>query len=164
MKKVLYVVLSIAMLFTLNSCDWFNTTFLGKPSKAEVTKRQLLERVRQDSLAQVDQQLALEAEQAALDAQRTQEDAERLATDSKRYHVVVGCFRVPSNAERMLNTLQSRGYNQKAMHFKNGFTCISAASYDDIHAAYNEMNRVLRTDFAPEDVWVYDTTFALHTN
>jgi predicted Holliday junction resolvase-like endonuclease len=163
MKKILYIALPAAMLISLNSCDWFNTTFLGKPSKAELAKKKQREKAQQDSIAQVQLQLAQEAEQLALEQQQAEEEAARLAAESKRYHVVVGCFRVSSNADRMVGLLQSKGYNPKMMRFRNGFACISAASFDNIHTAYNEMNSLIRSsDFAPEDTWVYDTTFNLH--
>ncbi|MDR2802374.1 MAG: hypothetical protein LBB31_04060 [Prevotellaceae bacterium] len=163
MKKILYIALPAAMLISLNSCDWFNTTFLGKPSKAEQRKKEQREKARQDSIAQVKLQLAQETERLALEQQQSEEETARLAAESKRYHVVVGCFRVSSNADRMMGLLQNKGYNPKMMRFKNGFACISAASFDDIHTAYNEMNSIIRSsDFAPEDTWVYDATFNLH--
>jgi hypothetical protein len=151
------------MLISLNSCDWFNTTFLGKPSKAELAKKAQRDKARQDSIAQVQLLLAQEAEQLALEQQQAEEEIARFAADSKRYHVVVGCFRVSSNAERMMSLLQERGYIPKMIHFRNGFACISATSFDNIHTAYNEMNNLIKSsDFAPEDTWVYDTTFNLH--
>ncbi len=162
MKKILYIALPVTMLFTLSSCDWFNTTFLGKPSKAETARKEAAEKARRDSLAQIEMQQAMEAEQQALERQVLEEETARLAAENKRYHVVVGCFRVPSNADRMLGLLQGRGYRAKMLNFKNGFACISAASYDDIHTAFNEMHKIMKSDFAPEDIWVYDTTFRLH--
>ncbi|MDR1406026.1 MAG: hypothetical protein LBI89_02330 [Prevotellaceae bacterium] len=163
MKKILYIVLPAAMLISLNSCDWFNTTFLGKPSKSEQARKTQRDKARQDSIASAQQQLALEAEQLAAEQQRAEEETARLAAESKRYHVVIGCFRVSSNASRMMNLLQSKGYSPKLVQFRNGFACISAASFDDIHTAYNEMNSLIRSSsFAPEDTWVYDTTFNLH--
>ncbi|MDR3350570.1 MAG: hypothetical protein LBN98_02835 [Prevotellaceae bacterium] len=162
MKKILYIALPVAMLISLSGCDWFNTTFLGKPSKAELAKKAQREKARQDSIAEVQLQLTQEAEQQALEQQQAEEEAARLAAESKRYHVVVGCFRVSSNADRMVGLLQSKGYNPKLMRFKNGFACISAASFNDIHTAYNEMNSLIRSsDFAPEDTWVYDSSFNL---
>ncbi|MDR3133084.1 MAG: hypothetical protein LBU42_03570 [Prevotellaceae bacterium] len=163
MKKLLYIALPAAMLISLNSCDWFNTTFLGKPSKAELKKREQREKARQDSIAQVQLQLAQEAEQLALEQQQAEEETARLAAESKRYHVVVGCFRVSSNADRMMGLLQNKGYSPKMMRFRNGYACISAVSFDNIHTAYNEMNSLVRSaDFAPQDTWVYDTSFNLH--
>ncbi len=165
MKKILYIALPVAMMLTMTSCDWFNSTFLGKPSKAELAKKEAVEKARQDSLDQAEMVRQMEAQQHELEQRMADETAQKeQAAQGQRYHVVVGCFKVPSNADRMLNLLNSKGYTAHLMKFKNGFSCISAASYADVHTAYNEMYKILKADWCPEDVWVYDSNTKLHTN
>jgi hypothetical protein len=162
MKKTLYIALPVIMLFTLSSCDWFNSTFLGKPSKKEIADREK-EKARRDSLARVEMEnRVLEAELDALDDY--QEETGRSNTDElrNRYYIVVGCFKVRSNADRMMSLVQNNGFQPKMIRFKNGFSCVSAVSFPDVHVAYNEMYKMLRFDFAPEDIWVYDTRTNLH--
>jgi hypothetical protein len=159
MKKIIHIVLSISLLLSLNSCEWFNTTILGNPSKVEVAKKIQLENARKDSIARV------EREAAALAAQQAQEEAKNKeeVTTNQRFHVMVGCFMDPSNAERMKTTLTNKGYKPKAFAFHNGFTCIAAQSFDNMSDAYNLMTEMLRySDFCPDDVWVYDINSRLH--
>jgi hypothetical protein len=146
------------MLLSLNSCEWFNTAILGKPSKAEIARRIKAENARKDSLAKVEQFRLAEIER------QKQEDAEREeALRTQRYHVVFGCFKVQSNAERMVTLLESSGYTPAVLNFTNGFTCVSIQSFSDIHTAFNAMNSFMRTiSYCPEDVWIYDSNFGLH--
>jgi len=162
MKKILYIVLPVAMLLTMTSCDWFNSTFLGKPTKKELARKQAIEKARQDSLNRLEMISQMEAEQQDLNRRLAEEEARNEHGEGLRYHVVVGSFKVPSNADRMLNLLTGKGYSAKMMKFKNGFACISAASYADVHTAYNEMYKVLKAEWCPEDVWVYDSNTRLH--
>ncbi len=160
MKKFLYIVLGCSMLLSLNSCDWFNTTILGKKSKAEIAKGIRLENQRKDSLARVEQQrrdsLARVEQEAAAKAQLE-------AQQNMRYHVIVGCFKTPSNAARMMERLTTKGFHPVSLRFKNGFDCISAQSFGDIHVAFNAMNAFMtNSEFAPGDIWVYDTHQGLH--
>jgi len=164
MKKFLHIVLACSMLLSLSSCDWFNTTILGKPSKAEIAKRIRIENQRKDSLARVEQHAALmRQQQLEAEAAERREGEVQQGQHHMRYHVIIGCFRKNTNAERMMSRLQSQGYHPTSIKFKNGFDCISAQAFSDIHAAFNAMNALMRrSDFAPGDIWVYDTHQRLH--
>jgi hypothetical protein len=148
------------MLLSLNSCEWFNTSILGKPSKAEIARRIKVENARKDSIAKAEQARLAEIErQKEEEAEREREEALR----NQRYHVIFGCFKVSSNAERMVSLLESNGYTPVVLHFANGFSCVSIQSFSDIHTAYNAMNGFMRTvSYCPVDVWVYDSNFGLH--
>jgi hypothetical protein len=148
------------MLLSLNSCDWFNTTILGKPSKAEIAQRIKKENARKDSLAKVEKERLAEMERQRLEL----EEAARLeAQHNQRYHIIFGCFKVSTNTARMMTFLSDKGYNPLTLNFSNGFSCVSIQSFGDIHSAYNAMNGLMRTtNFCPEDVWVYDSNFGLH--
>jgi hypothetical protein len=158
MKKLICIILSCGMLLSLNSCEWVNTTILGKPSKVELARRMKMENARKDSIAR--------AEQARLDEinRQKQEEVEQVKVfQNQRYHIIFGCFKVPSNAERMVALLGDSGYTPVILNFTNGFSCVSVQSFSDIHAAFNAMNSFMRTiNYCPEDVWVYDSNFGLH--
>lgn len=161
MKKLIYIALSCSMLLSLNSCEWFNTAILGKPSKTEIARQRKAEIARKDSIARADQaRLDSINNQRAID----QNAADQLeALNNQRYHVIFGCFRVASNAERMVSLLASNGHSPITLNFANGFSCVSIQSFSDIHTAYNAMNSFMRnTNYCPEDVWVYDSNFGLH--
>jgi len=161
MRRFTYIVLAVSVLLSLNSCEWVNTTILGNPSKAEIAKKAQEESARKDSLARAEREAAMAAQQ------QTQEEAAKVKPKEteagKRFHVIVGCFKVPSNAEKMINLLKSQGYQPKSFVLYNGFDCISVQSFDTLREAYNTMTQLLRySDFCPDDVWVYDINDKLH--
>jgi len=160
MRKFTYIVLAISMLLSLNSCEWVNTTILGNPSKAEIAKKHQEENARKDSLARIEREAAMAAQRQTQEETKTRKQE---TEPGKRFHVIVGCFRVSSNAERMISLLISQGYQPKSFELYNGFNCISVQSFDSLREAYNTMTELLRySDFCPDDVWVYDINDKLH--
>jgi len=160
MKKVACIIFVGGMLLSLNSCEWVNTTILGNPSKAEIAKKQEAENVRKDSLARIEQE---NQRLAAEKTQREEAESKRVTASNHRYHVIVGCFLMEENAEKMMTNLTKRGYSPRAFNFSYGYTCISAQSFDNLNDAYNIMTIMLREDdFWPDDVWVYDIDQQLH--
>ncbi|OFY43219.1 MAG: hypothetical protein A2X18_09260 [Bacteroidetes bacterium GWF2_40_14] len=81
---------------------------------------------------------------------------------SDRFYVIVGSFKDPLNSEKMFLYLSKNGYKPKLIEFKNGYKLVSAASFTTQQEASNEMLKIMNTDFAPEDIWVYDTNQRLH--
>lgn len=157
MKRFCTLLLGILLLGSMNSCDWVRST-LGMPTSTELRlkkeqlikdsldkaaalqKAALLEQARQDSLA------AAQAEKAAM----------------KRYHVVFGSFKVPSNADRMMAKLPQYGFTPQRLDFANGFAVISAYQTDNLTEAYNQMNKLFSLDITPYDIWIYDISQKLH--
>ncbi|MDR0296065.1 MAG: hypothetical protein LBH91_07815 [Prevotellaceae bacterium] len=160
MKKITYIVLISSLLLSLNSCEWVNTTILGNPSKAEIAKKQEAENARIDSLARIEQ------ENQRLVAEKVEQEvaeAKQVAELNQRYHVIVGCFLMEENADRMMNNLTKRGYSPQAFDFPYGYTCISAQSFGNLNDAYNVMAAMLREDdLWPDDIWLYDINQQLH--
>jgi len=81
---------------------------------------------------------------------------------SDRFYVIVGSFKDPLNSEKMFLFLSKNGYKPKLIEFKNGYKLVSAASFTTQAEASKEMLKIMDTDFAPEDIWVYDTNQRLH--
>jgi len=81
---------------------------------------------------------------------------------SDRFYVIVGSFKDPVNSEKMFLFLSKNGYKPKLIEFKNGYKLVSAASFTTQAEASKEMLKIMDTDFAPEDIWVYDTNQRLH--
>lgn len=158
MKKVVYIVLIAGMSLSLSSCEWFNTKILGNPSKAELVEKARLEKEREDEAkAKAEAEAEVEAEAKA------KVEAETKKVEAQRYHVILGCFMMEGNADRMMKKLTNLGYHPKAFNFKSGFTCISIQSFSNLRDAYNTITILLRdADFCPEDVWVYDVNQQLH--
>jgi len=164
MKKIIYFGLPLLMAFTLSSCDWFNTTFLGKPSKAEQELAQLqLEKSRQDSIDLAVANLELQEAINESESQTTSRVEEViLPLNGSRYHILVGSFKEPENADKMMATLQKKDYKPQKVYFKNDFICVSAASSDNAIEMFKMIHEMLNEDFCPIDVWLYDSTTGLH--
>jgi len=159
MKKIGLFVLVLITAMSLGSCDWFRG-LVGMPTSAELREKE--EKVRQDSIAR--EQLRWRQEQIRLiQDSLLRVEAQKQPEVTPRYHVVFGSFMVQGNAKRMTERLTKDGYNPMELHFKNGYSVISAASYHTLREAYNAMNDLVRSvPFAPYDIWVYDLRQNLH--
>lgn len=58
------------------------------------------------------------------------------------YHVIVGSFSVPENAESFLNTIKSKGYSGQLIPTSKGLTYVSAKCFDSREAANGELNSI----------------------
>ena len=168
MKQKVFILLLFVFLVSMTGCEWIGTTFLGRPSKAELAQMAAAaEQHRRDSIAEVER-----AQLAALEMMR------QMAADSldhltvvsttadvplqgERFHVVLGSFKVPENATRFLARLEQEGFKPQKFQL-NGFECISAVSYRTRDEAYTELYRIMSYDYCPEDFWVYDIRENLH--
>ena len=160
MKKIISIVLGGSLLLSLNSCEWFNTSILGNPSKKEIAEKKAKERekARADSLARAAELSLNEEKQNQPVTNET-----KIASNLQRYHIIVGCFLKPENAANMMTLLRNKGYQPTEFTFSNGYAGISAQSFSNLADSFNAMYDMLRRDdFCPDDVWIYDITQQLH--
>jgi hypothetical protein len=157
------IILLVAVL-VVTGCDWLRSQ-LGMATSQELEElkmesvreaaaqrvRDSLDKVVADSLAMVAD--SLEAEQASQVAS---------LDETKRFHVILGSFKVHSNSERMAENLRKKGYEPVVFSFHNGFEAVSVCSYDRVTPAFNAMYRLLDEGFGPDDIWVYDVRQNLH--
>ena len=70
------------------------------------------------------------------------------------YHLIAGSFRSQNNADRLVNSLKRKGYNQAARLTKtsNGFHQVSFAAFATQREAYNAKAGLLEDNYP--DVWV----------
>lgn len=155
--KLIVTLMAAAVLFT--GCDFFRS-IVGKPTSKDIErmKQETLEQARrqreQDSINRV---RALELEQAKAEA------AKNLLDESAgRYHVILGCFKVEGNAEKMNALLEKNGYSPKVIRFNNGFEVVSVAAFDNYREALKDMESIMEYPFCPEDVWIYDVNQNMH--
>ena len=78
-----------------------------------------------------------------------------------RFHVIVGSFRDPANAQRMKTRLSERGYRPAELLFKNGFLCISAESFNQLPDAQESVRR-LRSMDETLTPYIYDANERRH--
>ena len=81
-----------------------------------------------------------------------------------RYHVILGSFKVEDNAGKMDAMLKNNGYTPRVIKFNNGFSAVSAASYDNYRDALRAMYDIMEFEYCPEDVWIYDLNQKMHSN
>ena len=146
------VVLSITLFLVvgLSGCDWFNTSVLGKPGKAELAER---ERQDKEKIRLLDSMRTAAAEKLAELQERDNKTQTAVEAD-KQYHIIVGSYEEQENADRMFNTFKSHGYNPSLIRMGD-LTCVSAKSYDTLAEAERELENFLDLDYCPEDAWVY---------
>ena len=73
-----------------------------------------------------------------------------VATSSgKRYYVIAGCFRVPSNADNYVVYLRKKGYPAENLGVFNGYHVVSFNSFGSRKEAVNELSKI-RGDYEAE--------------
>lgn len=85
-----------------------------------------------DSLAKIQQEEAEKAQQAAL---------EQAKASALKFHVIVGSFRDPSNADNFLRVQQSSHPEAKIFDSPNGFKLVSIAHFATMEEAVSYINR-----------------------
>ncbi len=151
MKRFLPLIL-LSLIVTSSGCDEIKKL---NPFREKVDQA-LIEQQRQDSI-----RLAMEAEElrirqaeenARLEELRILEEAERLKA-LNRYHLVVGSFKVPGNAQRYNELILSKGFDSQIILAKNGFHLVTMRSFDNFRTAANELRNVKKA--GEYEVWLY---------
>ena len=82
---------------------------------------------------------------------------------TNRFHVIVGSFRDPQNAQKMMKKLSDHGFNPAQFHLRSGYVAVSAGSFNNIEEARTSGRRMRETStLCPNDFWVYDVNRGLH--
>jgi hypothetical protein len=80
---------------------------------------------------------------------------ENTTFEDDRFHMIVGSFRVPSNAQGYKEKMKSRGYDAKIINNPNGLRMVSVKSYNNLRNAVTEIERFRQELNVP--AWVYVT-------
>ena len=72
---------------------------------------------------------------------------------NNKYHVIVGSFKIVSNADSYLKTLHMMGYNPVIIEVPNGFNLVSAASYTNYDTAVKALNSLHES--ITSNAWIY---------
>ncbi len=153
--RVLAMLLIASTLFT--GCDFFRS-ILGKPTSKEIERMKIEAEAKAKKQHQLDSINAVQAEEAARIA--AEEAALRNLPD--RYYLILGSFKVESNATRMYAMLEKNGYVPRTIKFTNGFEVVSVKSFNNYHEALLELDNLRSYEFCPDDIWVYDKRQGLH--
>jgi len=148
MKRIILFMVLAAFLGT--SCKYFK-----KDKKVDPVA---LQKAKEDSIAKAkafeEEQKRIAEEQARQEEIRKQQEFE----STYRFHVIIGSFKVPSNATVWEDEVHKMGFNKtKILDSPNGFKLVSIGQYDTYSKAFNEIERINyeRLD-EPMEMWVYE--------
>jgi hypothetical protein len=146
--KIVTILLTASLLFS--GCDFFRS-ILGKPTSKEIEaariEREAAEAARRDSIARA-------------------EELARLAAEARpvysNYYVIMGCYKIPANAQRFKSKLEAKGYDVTELRFKNGYDVLAIKGSDTFREAYKHWYTMLERGDEPYDMWIYQTAMGLH--
>lgn len=146
MKRVIF--LAVLLVFVASGCKYFS-----KDKKKDDTTAIDLQKAKEDSInnaRDAEEQQRLAREQAEADAQRE--------LDARfRFHVIIGSFKIPSNASSWLSEVQGMGFKEaKVVEAPNGFSLVSVGGFETYSKAFNEINRINADQQEPWELWVYE--------
>ena len=167
MRKIMILLMGVS-LFAVSGCDFFRQ-LAGRPTSEEIeVKRleiiraqQVAEQARLDSIRR--EQKIVADSLAALDSIAqyggTILNPARLgglfATKLEaRYYVIVGAFRVRSNAEQLLVKAKNAGYEPALISFNTGLIAVGLCPCNNVVEAKDVLKKVKAEKFCPKDVWV----------
>ena len=152
MRKALIFTLLLALTF---SGYRFFERF--KSDKAEDTLA--VWQAKQDSIKKVEMLKAKKLEEARRAKEKAIQDSLMRIKEMEarnRYHVIIGSFKVPSNADDYQKQIAKLGFqNPKIVESPNGFRMVSVGAFETYSKAANEILRINRSKEEPVDMWVY---------
>jgi len=149
-RKVIVIILGLMLLTP--SCDYVKShnPFTKKAREAEALRLQQEAARLADSIRVANENIAREMERQAELARI----AEQEALELEKYHVIVGSFLTPEYATAWLNHCNQLGFTSKVVEMDGGrWSLISVGSYDNIHDAWNALDRIQET--AGGEAWVF---------
>ena len=152
MKKLTCVLMLLPLLGS--GCKFVEKyTKKGKKAKAEA-----MQKAKEDSLAKAK---AIEFEKAALAREQAHQDSIRQVEEDEnqhRFHVIIGSFKVPSNATSWEQEVRGMGFNNtRILQAPNGFNLVSVGAFNTYSKAFNEIDRINSNRIEnPMEMWVYE--------
>jgi hypothetical protein len=150
MKRILLFIVLAAFLGT--GCKYF------KKDKKKKVDTAAIQKAKQDSIAKAkafeEEQKRLAEEQARQEELRKQQEYEA----KYRFHVIIGSFKVPSNATAWEEEVHQMGFNKtKILDSPNGFKLVSIGQFDTYSKAFNEIDRINSDRIEePLELWIYE--------
>lgn len=167
MKKIMIVLMGLS-LFAVTGCDFFRQ-LAGRPTSADIEARRLEILLAEQQAAQARLDSLMKQQQIAQDSLAALDSiaqyggtilnpaklgglfATRLES---RYYVIVGAFRVRSNAEKLLVKAKDAGYEPALISFNTGLIAVGLCPCNNVVEAKNSLKKVKAEKFCPKDVWV----------
>ncbi len=153
MRKLLIPILLVA--FTFSGCSLFNGS---KKDKAADTLA--VWEAKQDSIKKVQMLKAKKIEEARRARENAIQDSLNRIKEMEarnRFHVIIGSFKVPGNADEYQKQVSSTGFqNPKIVESPNGYKMVSVGAFETYSKATNEILRINRSKEEPIELWVYE--------
>ncbi len=153
MKKLIIPIVLSAIV--MSSCQFFENIF----KKKTVVDTLAVWEAKQDSIKRVEMQKAKLIEEARLAKEKAIQDSLRRLQENK-FHVIIGSFKVPTNADGYQQAVASLGFNNpRIVESKNGFRMVSVAAFDTYGKAFTEIQRINQGREEPIELWVFEAQF-----
>jgi len=153
MRKLLIFTLLLATTFA--SCDFF-----GGSKKDKAADTLAVWQAKQDSIKKAEMERDKKLEEARRAKEKAIQDSLNRIREMEarnRFHVIIGSFKVPSNADDFHAQVSQWGFqNPKIIESPNNFRMVSVAAYDTYSKAANEILRIQRNQEQPMEMWVYE--------
>jgi cell division protein FtsN len=153
MKKLLIPILLLAI--TFSGCRFFERF---KKDKASDTLA--VWEAKQDSIKKVEMLKAKKIEEARRAREKAIQDSLARIREMEarnRFHVIIGSFKVSSNADDYQKQVATLGFQDpKIVVSPNGFKMVSIGAFETYSKATNEILRINRSKEEPIELWVYE--------
>lgn len=154
MRKVL--ILTLLLAFTFSGCQFFREKF-GKDNAADTLA---VWQAKQDSIKKVEMLKAKKIEEARRAKEKAIQDSLMKVREMEarnRFHVIIGSFKVPSNADEYQKQVATYGFQDpKIVESPNGFKMVSVGAFETYSKATNEILKINRSKEEPIELWVYE--------
>jgi len=153
MRKLL--IFSLLLAFTFSGCRFFERF---KKDKAADTLE--VWQAKQDSLKKAEMLKVKKIEEARRAREKVIQDSLMRIKEMEarfRFHVIIGSFKVPANADDYQRQVASFGFQDaKIIESPNGFRMVSVGAFETYSKATNEILRINRAKEEPVEMWVYE--------
>jgi cell division protein FtsN len=153
MRKV--IILTLLLAFTFSGCQFFERFKKDKPSDTLAVWE-----ARQDSIKKAEVLRVKKIEEARRAKEKAIQDSlmrVREMESRNRFHVIIGSFKVPNNADEYQRQMAKMGFSDpKIVTSPNGFRMVSVGAYETYSKATNEILRINRSKEEPIEMWVYE--------
>jgi hypothetical protein len=148
MKRILVPILLISLF--VSGCKYFG----GKKDVKKVDTLAAWQH-KQDSINAI--QAAIQAKEKAV-----QDSLQRIQDMLAKYHfnVIIGSFKVPTNADSWLQEVVKMGYNDaKIIDSPNGFKLVSIGAYETYSKAFTEIGKINegKEEADQTELWIFDS-------
>lgn len=148
MKRIIVPILLISLL--AGGCKYFG----GKKEAKKVDTLAAWQH-KQDSLNKIQEAIAAKEKAVQDSLQRVQEMLAKF-----HFHVIIGSFKVPTNADGWLQEVVKMGYNNaKIIDSPNGFKLVSIGAYETYSKAFAEIGKINegKEEANKTELWVFDS-------